>query len=318
MFGSRARKLNVSAGIGSETAIVIGKMFGDIEVVTEIGVLRSWPSHHDATLTGAVRIGTAEIGNGPIAGGPIAIDPIAFGNPAHPARQCRAIERVTIKIGEIGDALSAVVRIVTDRIDVGSRTPLDRQSRTIEIATIATEKIRNARIVNAQRASRSRDRPIRKCRATETVRSGVEKSGSVLSVTLRIVSVQIEFDGPAPQDPKDGRTIKVRSESNAERGGRMTMMGKELPSGGKVQPRSKDSRHGVQAIPGTTDAGRMRNRSDLRAGTTRSLAPNGRRIESGPVQSRGGQSQDQNDLRGRKRGSTVAPRATDRNRSVRA
>jgi hypothetical protein len=84
------------------------------------------------------------------------------------------------------------------------------------------------------------------------------------------------------------------------------------------QPRFKDSRCGDQAIPGTTDAGRMGDQSDPIA-RPKSLVPSDPPIESALVQSQGAQSQDQKANRGRKLGSIVVPRGlTGLNRSARA
>ena len=67
----------------------------------------------------------------------------------------------------------------------------------------------------------SRNRPI--------VTSARAETGSVLIGAIQIVTVQIESDGPAPRGQKDGRIIKVSSESNAEKAGGMAMKAKELP-----------------------------------------------------------------------------------------
>jgi hypothetical protein len=282
VFGSRARESNGNTGSVSETTIVIVKMFaGKIALANGTGVLRSWPGPHDQILIETATIESGEIGNAPIGGDRIVIDPIASGSPALLARRQRAAATATIRTGEIGSAPLAGIPIGTDPMVPSDPTP-----------------------------------PGRKYRAIETVTSAVEKTGSVPTRELQIGS-----DGPAAHGQKDGRMIKVSSAPNKEKAGGIVTTAKELPGGrrGKIQPRTKDSRCADQAIPGTTDAGRMGSRSDPIARITKSLVPSDQPTASAPVQSQGAQSQDQMDVRARKPGWIVVLRgSTDRNRSGRA
>jgi hypothetical protein len=229
--GSRARESNGSIGNGSETTIVIGKMFAEeIEVMNGKGVL-GLQNLHNQTSTETATIETGEIGNGPIVGGRTVIDPIASGNQALRGRRYHAIETATVETVKIGNARIVGIPIVTDRTALGSPTPQDRRYPVTETVTVGTEKTGSAliegRIVKAQIGSGSPVRRDREYRATEIATVGVEEIGNVLIVTPRIVSSRIESDAPARQGQKHGRMIKMGSGRNQESGG--ARKARELP-----------------------------------------------------------------------------------------